>query len=145
MESIFHKGIRLIGMFLFLCLAIASPARGSLLDWLTPLHEHAKEHFEITGSVVCTTCQPEEVQGLHPDATALYPVRHPQGQFLFKVSDVTGLSLRRAIAWPRSVELRLADSLFHQLAAEKNRFKQMKLNARLKNGNIVEILDVHIP
>lgn len=135
--------IRALGLTTLLSLMLAQTAASSMLDWVTSGSE--QEVFEITGAVVCTTCQPDEVRELHPDATALYPVTHSQGQFVFKVEDVSGLSLRRAISWPDTVELQLADEMFLALAAEKNRFKKVKLDARLNRGRIVEILNIHVP
>jgi hypothetical protein len=110
--------------------------------WPALAHASSHEDFAITGSVVCTTCEPDEVRNLHPEATALYPVIHPQGQFVFKVDDVTGLSLWRTLSLPSHVTIRLGDQLFRTLTATENRYKRLKLNARLNNGSVIDILHV---
>lgn len=123
-----------VGFLLLLCTNI----------WLSPARASSQEDFEILGSVVCTTCSPDEVRDLHPEATALYPVTHPQGQFVFKVEDVTGLSLWRTLSLPNEVTIRLGDQLFQTLTAAENRYKQLKLNARLNNGRDIDILHVNV-
>lgn len=123
-----------VGLLSLLCTGI----------WSALAHASSQEDFEIMGSVVCTTCEPDEVRNVHPDTTALYPVTHPQGRFVFKVDDVSGLSLWRTLSLPSEITIRSGDQLFHTLTAAENRYKRLKLNARLNDGSVINILRVNI-
>jgi hypothetical protein len=99
---------------------------------------------QITGKVVCVGCTLEEVRKAQPDQHHLYQLTHRQGQVVLEVSAVNDARTWASLTWPHLLSVRAKDTLFQQLTAEENLFKEVELTGLLRNTRTFDLFDVSV-
>ena len=100
---------------------------------------------QITGSVVCVGCSLNEVRAAQPEVHQLYQLNHPHGQLVMTVE-----SVNEAVRWESIVGLshqisaRAPASLFRQLTAEENLFKEVVILGLLRSNRTLDIGEITI-
>lgn len=100
--------------------------------------------LQITGTVVCAGCSLEEARQGQPHARKLYQLTHRQGQMVLEVSQVNNSQRWMSLVWPPRIRVRGQDSLFAQLTAEENLFKEVEITGLLNNTRSLDIFAVTI-
>ena len=100
--------------------------------------------LQITGTVVCAGCSLEEARQGQPHGSKLYQLTHRQGQMVLEVNQVNNSQRWMSIVWPPRIWVRGQDSLFAQLTAEENLFKEVEITGLLNNTRTLDIFAVTI-
>lgn len=100
--------------------------------------------LHMTGTVVCAGCSLEEAQQVQPQANKLYQLTHRQGQIVLEVRQVNNSQRWMSLVWPPRIGVRGQDSLFAQLTAEENLFKEVELTGLLENSRTFDLFAVSI-
>ena len=111
------------------------PSFGRELRWIT----------QITGSVVCVGCSLNEVRAAQPEARQLYQLNHPHGQLVITVESVDEAARWERLVGPsRQISARAPTSLFRQLTAEENLFKEVAIRSLLRSNRTLDIGEITI-
>ena len=125
----------LLTSFLTGAQALGSEGRG-----LPPFGEELQRVTRITGSVVCVECDLNEVRAAQPGVLNLYQLNHPHGQLVMTVESVTeSTHWERFVGVSRHISVGAPASLFQQLTAEENLFKEVVIRGLLSSHRMLDI------
>ena len=99
--------------------------------------------MQIKGTVLCAGCSLEEVRKAQPDTHHLYQLTHKLGRVVMRVSSVNGSEMWDS-PWPPQLWVRAKDSVFQQLSAEENLFKEVEITGLLNNSRTLDIFGITI-
>jgi hypothetical protein len=100
---------------------------------------------QFRGSVVCVECSIEEVRAADPHLTGLYELRHDQGQVVMKIDTIDERARWESIlGLSDRISVRAPDSLFRELTAEENLFKEVEIVGLLRNTRTLDIGDITV-
>lgn len=100
--------------------------------------------LQLKGKVVCTSCTLDEAQAAQPSEHNLYQLAHKRGQVVLQVSAVNDAPRWSQLTGSPRIWVRAADSLFQQLSAEANLFKEVELTGLLNNTRTLDLFAVTI-
>jgi hypothetical protein len=109
-----------------------------------PFGGAGREISQITGKVVCTGCNLEEVRKVQPGQNHLYQFNHKRGQLVMEVSSVDDAHRWRTLAWPPRLWIRTSDQLLQKLTAEENLFKEVGITGIIGNSRTLDVFDVMV-
>ena len=103
---------------------------------------------QFTGHVVCVECDLEEARQAQPDLTDLYQLNHEQGQVVMQVESFSDSAEHRRwesiVGLSHQLHARAADSVFEELTAEENLFKEMTITGLLRSTRTLDIESVKV-
>ena len=100
---------------------------------------------QITGSVVCVGCSVNEVRAGQPQLQRLYQLTHPHGQLVITVKSVNETARWESIiGLSHHIAVRAPTSLFQQLTAEENLFKEVVILGLLRSNQTLDIGEITI-
>jgi hypothetical protein len=103
-----------------------------------------RELSQITGKVVCTGCNLEEVRKAQPGQNHLYQFNHKKGQLVMDVSSVDDQHRWRTLAWPPRLWIRASDQMLQKLTAEENLFKEVEITGIIGNSRTLDVFEVTV-
>ena len=100
---------------------------------------------QITGSVVCVGCNLNEVRAAQPGVHQLHQLNHPHGQLVMTVESVNEATRgENIIGLSHQISVRAPASLFRQLTAEENLFKEVVILGLLRSNRTLDIGEITI-
>jgi hypothetical protein len=104
----------------------------------------SRSAVQITGTVVCTECSRDEAREAQQHKGKLYQLTHLRGQLVLAVTRVNDSYRWATLAWPPRLWVRGKDSLFAQLTAEENLFKEVQITGLLGNSRTLDMFEVTV-
>lgn len=104
----------------------------------------ARGRLQITGRVICATCELNEVRPTQASAEQLYQFTHAQGSLVMRVRTVNDAPSWRYFGWPSEIAVRARDEVFQQLTAEENLFKEIEIEGALSTTRALDIFAIRI-
>ena len=112
---------------------------------LSPFGGEARGVTQVIGSVVCVGCSLNEVRAAQPDLQRLYQLNHEQGQLIMTVESVNNAARWESIVGlSHQLSVRAPQSLFQQLAAEENLFREVEIRGLLRSNQTLDIGEITI-
>jgi hypothetical protein len=100
---------------------------------------------QVTGSVVCVGCSLNEVRAAQPELQRLYQLNHQHGQLVMTVKSVNEAARWESIVGlSHQISARAPASLFRQLTAEENLFKEVVILGLLRRNRTLDIGEITI-
>jgi hypothetical protein len=101
---------------------------------------------QIKGKVVCVGCSLDEMRAAQPELQRLYQLNHAQGQLVMTVESVNEVARWESIVGlSHHLAVRAPASLFQQLTAEENLFKEVVILGLLRSNRTLDMGEVIIP
>lgn len=123
---------------------VVSVARGQVPGGGSSFGGSARGLVIITGSVVCTRCDLDEVRKAQSDELHLYQLSYRQNQLVMKLTAVNESAMFDTLAWPPRLAVRGPESVLTRLGAEENLFKEMTLIGLLHNSRTLDVFDITV-
>jgi hypothetical protein len=144
--TVFSKMMRTGAVATLLLAGIAAGAQafGGAGGGATGIGGGGRKAVRITGKVICTSCNLDEVRKAQPDTHHLYQFTYKNGQAVIEVSAVNDSIRWGALAWPSQLWVRAENDTLQQLSAEKNLSKEIEITGLLSNSRTLDVLDVDV-
>lgn len=131
-----------IGAAAVLLLAATTPvALGQAVGGGSSFGGGSRGFIKIKGKVICAGCTLDEVRAAQPNSHDLYELTHRRGQMVMEVNEVNNSGMWD-LAWPPRLAVRSRDSLFNQLIAEENMFKEVQITGVVRSTRTLDIFEV---
>ncbi len=128
----------------FMLASLATSVQGQVPGGMGSLGGESRGIMYIKGSVVCAECTLDEARKAHPgERSKLYQLSHKQGQVVVKITEVNDSPRWSHLGRPQ-LWVRAKDSVFAQLTAEENLFKEIQITGLLNNTRTLDIFEVTI-
>ena len=138
-------GIGIAATLLLTGLTTGAQALGPGGGGLPSLGGELRGMTQITGSVVCVGCSLNEVRAAQPELHRLYQLNHPHGQLVMTVESVNEAARWESIVGlSHQISARAPASLFRQLTAEENLFKEVVILGLLRSNRTLDIGEITI-
>ena len=142
------KGLRTSLAAMLVLVGLASGAHGfgvDSLDLFTNNLGTGRAGIQVKGKVVCVECSLPEARAAqsHKYSNHFYQFAHQDEQVVIEVNWVSNTRRWHHVTVPR-IRVRGQTSLFQQLMAEENLFKEVKITGILSSAQVLDLHEVTI-
>lgn len=126
--------------------SLSTSARGFVSSGFAgPTGGESRGVLQLHGSVVCADCSLDEVtEATGPANKKFYELTHRKGQIVMNLEAVSETRRWSTSLGPRRFSVRAKDSVFEQLMAEENLFKDVEITGTLRNTRTLDMAAVTI-